>query len=278
MRLVIIANILLALTLISCEEPFVLDSQQAPPQVVIDAMIMDKAEYQHVTLKWSTDFYAKGKSPAITDAVVSVSDNEGHVYDFVHNPNNHADSAGIYIPVTPFAGVAGRTYNLKVKVGDDTYEASDKLANVIPIDSLAIKVDEDEKDDPEVEGRFYEILVFATEPKDEVNFYLFKFYRNDSLLYNNETDIYFSDDELLAESIDGVEGPLFYSKGDKAKVEAYSMSRIGYVYYNDLVNLLNGDSGGMFGPIPASPRSNLSNNALGFFHVGAVKQGEILIE
>jgi len=278
MRNLLILNIFLAVILMSCDEPYQITTKQAPPRVTIDGLLTDNASYQYVKLNWSTDFYTPGKSPAITDAIVSVSDDSGNVFNYVHNPANSADSAGVYIPENSFAGVIGKTYTLKVIVNGETYEASDKMTDVTPIDSITTKIDEDEKDDPEYEGRFYEILIFTKEPQDEKNFYLFKFFRNDSLLYANDTDIYYSDDELLAENIDGVEGPLFYSKGDRAKIEAYSMTRQGYVYYNDLSNLLNGDSGGMFGPIPSSPRTNLTNGALGFFQVGAVKKGEIIVE
>jgi hypothetical protein len=267
----------LSILFVSCEEPFQLDTQQAPPRVVIDGLVTDNPAYQHVTLKWSGGFYNNDEAVAIENAVVKVSDDAGNVFNFVHNPSNTADSSGIYIPETAFAGEIGKTYFLRVELDGQVYEGSDKMADVIPVDSLTVEPDEDEQEDPEVDGRFYEVLLFTKEPQNEKNFYLFKFYRNDSLTYDSETDIYFSDDELLAENIDGVEAPIYYSKGDRAKVEVFSMSRVGYVFYNDLFNLLNND-GGMFSPIPATPRSNLSNDALGFFHVGAVKTGEITID
>jgi hypothetical protein len=61
-------------------------------------------------------------------------------------------------------------------------------------------------------------------------------------------------------------------------VEVYSLSRVGYVYYNDLFSILNGDGGGMFGPIPAPPRTNLSNGAIGFFQVSAINISSTKIE
>lgn len=63
-----------------------------------------------------------------------------------------------------------------------------------------------------------------------------------------------------------------------ARVEIYSLSRNGYVLYNDLFLILNSDGGGMFGAIPSSPRTNLTNGALGFFQVSAVNEKELLIE
>jgi hypothetical protein len=146
------------------------------------------------------------------------------------------------------------------------------------MDSLRYRINEDEQDDPKTEGKFYELLMYTKEPQDQVNFYLFKFYRNDSLLTYSDTDIYYSDDKYLAEKIDGVESPIFYAPSDKGRVEMYSLSRVGYVFYNDLSTLLNNDGGGMFGPIPSTPRTNLSNGALGFFQVSAMNSIEIIVE
>jgi len=270
--------ILLALVLFACEEPVRLDITQTPSKVVIEGLITDVPGKQSVKITRTADFYSSGETPRITDAFVTVTDDQGQVIHFVHNPGYHADSAGIYLPAVPFTGQVGRTYHLNVQVGDDVYEAEDVLAPVIPIDSLGYRVNDLEQKDPAKPGRFYELLMFAHEPQDEKNFYLFKFYENDSLVFNVDSDIYYSDDELLAENIDGVPSPVFFSKNDDARVEIYSISRVGYVYYSDLWSLLNNDSGGMFGPIPASPRTNISNGALGFFQVSAMKTTAVKIE
>jgi hypothetical protein len=269
---------ILSLLLTSCEETVKLDLGQTPSKITIEGLVTNRWDYQYVKVKRSADFYSDGKTPRVTDANVTVTDNLGNVYTFVHNPRNNSDSVGTYVPQVRFQGVVGRTYTLNVDVDGKTYTAKDQLFRVTTIDSLTYKVNDREAKDPEVKGRIYNVLLFTKEPRNEKNFYYFKFFRNDSLTYQNDTDIYFSDDEFLGEAIDGVESPIFYSKGDKSRVEMYSTSRVGYVYFNDLSNLLNNDAGGMFGPIPASPRSNLSNGALGFFQVSAVDISELTIE
>jgi hypothetical protein len=268
----------IALVFVSCEEPISLDLRQTEPRVVIDGQVTDQPGRQRVKVTRSVGFYQNGLTPRITNAVVTVEDDLGNIVNFVHNPNQHADSAGIYLPEVPFTGTIGRTYTLKVQVDGTTYEATDRLNSVIPIDSLDYTVNEFQEEDPEEVGKIYEVLMYATEPQDENNFYLFKFYRNDSLTFFNNTDIYYSDDELLAEKINGVPSPVYYGMDDMAKVEVYSISRVGYVYFNDLWSILNNDGGGMFGPIPASPRTNLSNDALGFFQVSAMTSRTLKIE
>ena len=96
------------------------------------------------------------------------------------------------------------------------------------------------------------------------------------LEYANETDVYFSDDELIGENIDGIPLPVLYGPSDQARIEVFSLSRGAFVFYRDLQKLLAND-GGMFANPPANPRSNLSNGALGFFQVSAVQSGELVI-
>lgn len=267
-----------SVALMSCEETVQLDLKQTPSKIVIEGLVTNKPGFQSVKISRSADFYAPGKTPRVTGALVTVKDDLGEVITFIHNPNSHADSAGIYIPVTPFTGQVGRTYTLTVNTGEETYQATDKLFAVAPVDSLNYQINENEQVSPKEEGKVYELLIYMREPQEEKNFYLFKFYRNDTLIYYDETDIYYSDDELLAEEINGVTSPVYFALRDVGKVEVYSMSRFGYVYYNDLSAILNNDGGGMFGPIPASPRTNLSNGALGFFQVSAINSKYIRIE
>jgi len=261
----------------SCEKEVILDLDQTEPKVVIEAQVTNQPGYQFVKVTRTTDFYGSGATPRVTDAIVTVSDDEGNEFTFVHNPNNHADSAGIYLPSVPFTGVEGRVYTLLVEVDGEQFTATDRLLPVTPMDSLSYQVNELEAEDPLDPGQIYEVLMFAKEPQDEKNYYLFKFFRNDTLNLYNDTDIYYSDDELLAEEINGVQSPAYFKEGDNARVEMYSISRVGFVYYNDLWSLLNNDAGGMFGPIPASPRTNISNGALGFFQVSSVDISEIVI-
>lgn len=262
----------------ACEETTELDLRQTPAKIVIEGLVTDKPGYQSVKVSRSTHFYGSGRTPRVTNAVVTVSDDAGQTFAFIHNPSGHPDSLGIYLPEAGFAGEVGRTYTLSVEVDGEEYKGSDQLLSVIPIDSLEFRINEDEREDPKEAGKYYELLVYAREPQEEKNFYLFKYYRNDSLIFYSDTDIYYSDDVVLGENIDGVPSPVYYGPEDSARLEVYSLTRQGFIFYNDLYTILNNDGGGMFGPIPASPRSNLTNGALGFFQVSAIEEKETLVE
>jgi hypothetical protein len=261
----------------SCDEPVRLDVTQGESRVAIEGQVTNRAGQQYVKVSRSNGFYDSGKSPRITDANVQIKDDAGNQFPFVHNPRNYADSAGYYLPQVAFTGDVGRTYFLTVTVGDQIYEAQDEMVRVTTIDSLAYRIDEEEREDPEDEGKFYEVLIYAKEPQDTEDYYLFKFYRNDSLKLDFDTDIYFSDDETLGENIDGVGSPIYFAPGDKARCEIFSLSRSAFVFYSDLQSLLNND-GGLFSQPPANTRTNLSNGALGFFQASAMHVREIEIK
>lgn len=162
-------------------------------------------------------------------------------------------------------------------IGEASYEGSDVLRPVTRIDSLGSQINEEEEDDPNEEGKIYEVLLYAKEPQESTDYYLFKFYRNDSLKTYDDTDIYFADDEVLGEEIGGVASPVYYAPGDAARVEMYSLSRNGFVFYSDLQSLLQND-GGLFSQPPSNSRSNLSNGALGYFQTSALSVMEITIK
>jgi len=277
MRYPTITLILSSMIFWSCEKTVLLDLEQTDPKIVIEAVVTNQPGYQFVKVTRSGGFYDSGPTPRVTDATVSITDDLENEFVFIHNPNSHPDSSGYYLPSIPFKGEIGRTYRLFVSVDGEDYEAEDNLQSVTPIDSVLYQVNPDEKDDPKEEGKFYEVLLYAKEPQQTTDYYLFKFFRNDSLVLYNPSDIYFSDDKTLGEEINGVPSPVFYAPDDSARVEMYSLTRDGYVFYNDLVNLINND-GGMFSPPPANCRTNLSNGALGFFQVSAVEISGIRIK
>jgi hypothetical protein len=267
------------LILSACEKGIVLDLEQVDPKIVIEGLVTNNPRFQYVKISRNNGFYDSGAAPRVTNAVVTVADNLGNNIQFLHNPNNHKDSAGYYVPVPSFSGVVGRTYSLRVTLEGVVYEAQDRLNPVLSVDSLTSEIDPEEvenPEDPKDPDRVYVVKFYAKEPQNTVDYYLFTFFRNDTLVLENETDIYFSDDEILAENIEGVEAPGHYLLKDTVVVNTFSMSRQGFVFYSDLATLLNGD-GGMFSPPPANCRNNLSNGALGFFQVSAVRVDSIIV-
>jgi hypothetical protein len=265
-------------SLLACEETVKLDLKNSEPALIIEGLVTNELKNQYVRITKSAGFYDTSGVTVISDAVVSVTDGEV-TYTYEHNPDNNENNNGKYFSALPFAGQVGKTYSLLVEVGGNTYTASDVLYPVTSIDSLKVSFNQEEFNDPE-KGReeyYYEILFYAHEPQETEDFYLFKFYRNDTLVYDSETDVYFSDDDLLGEEINGIPAASFYKLGDIGKVEMYSISNTGFIYYNDLINLLKND-GGMFGSPPVNPRTNIKGGAFGYFQTSSIVSESILIE
>lgn len=271
-----LAFVLMMGAMLACEEPIRLDTDLNQEQVVVEGLITN-SDLNYVKLTKSRDFYSSGQAEGILSADVTVSDNMGNIRRYVHNPANEPGLEGVYLPEVPYTPAVGTTYTMSATVDGTTYMASETLLPVTKIDSLTVIVNEDEREDPDDEGRFYEVLFYAQEPQDRVDHYLFKFYRNGEIIKDSEEDIYIGEDEYIGEEIDDLPIAGFYALGDEVKVEMYSITREAFVYYNDLFNLINND-GGMFTPPPANPRSNVSNGALGYFQVSAIETDTIIIE
>jgi hypothetical protein len=262
---------LTVVTLFSCEEVIELDLEATPQKVVIEGLFTDRRGDQFVRISKTTDFYNSSALEVVNGAAVSVTSSDGEVFQFIEI------TSGYYVPSGKVSGEIGKSYKLSVSIGDQVYESEDQLLRVSDIDSLDYELTSDPTDEREEKGHFYDLLIYFQEPKETKDYYFFKFYRNDSLSYTNANDIYLTSDEALSESIKGFPAPVYYAENDTAYMEMYSLSRDGYLYFSDLTNLQFSD-GGLFGPVPANPRSNISNGALGFFQVSAVTAKEIILK
>ena len=264
-----------ALFFSACQETIQLDLSEIEPQIVIEGLITN-SDLNFIKVTKSRSFYESGQAEGVENATVTVSFNSVE-YVFEHNPENDAALKGVYAPPAGFTPTVGFVYELSVIVDGREYGSQEEMMPVTLIDSLTVEVNLDELEDPEEEGRVFEVFFFAQEPQDRIDHYLFKFYRNDTLYKDAEEDIYFAEDELLGEEIDNLPIAGFYAIDDTVKVEMYSITRDAFVYYSDVFNLINSD-GGMFSPPPANPRNNLSNGALGYFQVSAMDAMEIVVK
>lgn len=266
-----ISLLIILAALFSCEEAVKLDLKQTGQKIVIEGLVTTRANDNFVRLTRTRGFYEAGGVQSVTGATVTVSDDAGNVYTFMEPEEGH------YVPQTHFNGVVGRTYKLRVAIGQDIYEAEDKLVRVAEVDSVRSGPVDDPDDEQIDKGDLYNLKLYFKEPQDTRDYYLFKFYREGFLKVNDESDVYVISDEILDENIDGFPSPVSYKVNDKATMEMYSLSRNAYLYYSDLSNLLLSD-GGMFGPVPSNPRTNITNGALGLFQASAVVSVEHTIE
>jgi hypothetical protein len=261
-------------SIIACEEIIDLNINQAPSKIVIDALVSDDDTTHYVRITRSSDFNGNG-GENVADAIVDVSDDIGNLFSYTHNPEGVDSLNGFYYCDQKFAGRTNGVYQLNVNVDNQTYIAIDTLRPITSIDSLSIQVDPRADDDPKSEGEIYQILLYAHEPQESVDFYYFKFYR-DSLLDASD-NIFVFDDKILGGTLNGLPSPILFKEGELAAVEIYSLTREQFVYLTDLSSLMGSD-GGMFSPPPANPRTNISGGALGLFQVSGISRSSILVD
>jgi len=257
-----IGILLLALLCFSCEEIIKIDLEGTDPRIVIEGNISDRPGPYTVRLTKTTDYFAPDDYPAISGAIVIISDDQG-----ARDTLTEAE-AGIY-QTTALQGMYGRTYLLEVEAEGEKYTASATLPNLVEIDSIELEY--------YPETYYYEEAYWLhshfKDPIDTINFYRVRLFKNDTM----DKNIYVMDDKF----VDGNPVDLFiwgdaFSPGDTAILELFSMDEKVYDYFYTLANLLYSGGDGSYST-PANPNTNLSNDALGYFGAFSIASDTIII-
>jgi hypothetical protein len=259
----------LAFGLFACEQVIELELDGTEnPLPIVQAEVIDYPSYSYVLLSYSQDFYTPENPQGISNAEVTLRDDQGLNLRFVES----TDSAGYYLPENPdFVGEVGRTYSLEIRNGNETYTSTCKMPPVTAI------VDIKQEFQPESifreEG--YYLYFSATEPPETKDFYRWKVYENDTL-YNEPQDILLGDDEFVVDRIEDLELPYAFEAGDTVRLEMYGIDGDVFRFYNDMLNVIFND-GGLFSPPPYNPKGNVEG-ALGVFSAASMEYATVVIE
>jgi hypothetical protein len=153
------------------------------------------------------------------------------------------------LPGNDFRAVAGREYKITIEVDGNTITASDKLAQVSPIDS--IKVYPSQYGD----GIFLGIFTYGWETPGLGNYYLWDIYVNNTLLVDPQFLAFASDDWVDGNYITDLQIMTDFHDPNKPEerklnlndtvvVVQSSISEFAYNYYYQLLN--QASSGSMF--------------------------------
>jgi hypothetical protein len=252
----------------SCQQVLDVDLNGTDPKVVIEGLITDSTGPFTVKITMSADYYNAQTPPPVTGAMVIISDNFGMVDTLTEAFPGIYNTHNTKIP----KGIANATYVLTVESKGQTYSAISTLPSLSRIDSLGY-IYYPQREIGHQKG-FYP-RAYQNEPQNEVNFYMWKFYRNDTLL-NKPNEIWVADDKFVQGNVNGLEFPYVYQHQDTAKVEFYSITKEGYDFYVGLQAQLQND-GGFFSAPPANAKGNISNGALGFFQTSSLDVKKIVL-
>ncbi|MCC5921755.1 MAG: DUF4249 domain-containing protein [Cyclobacteriaceae bacterium] len=259
-------------TISSCRDIIDLELEEAEPRLVVEAMLLDDERAARVKLTRSNTYFTVDDFPVVTNAVVHISDEDGNRHELIYDENLEQFTN------TNLRAELGRSYLLHISSEWGEYTAENKAMPVGILDSLTQRF---VVGTPFQEEGYYLRFSGRTDP-NQVNYFRFKVYRNDTL-FNSRSDILVFSDRNIGNTIRNLQLNYAFQPDDVVKVEKYSLNRDIRDYFSELQSLLFND-GGLFSPPPVNPPSNIMRTradqleALGFFQVSQVIEETVVIE
>jgi hypothetical protein len=251
----------------SCTEKITINVGSTYVRFVVDGHIATDTTAYQITLTKTADYFYNAPSPKVVDAKVKLSDGDTTYTLLETEPGN----SGIYATSPSFYGKIGKTYTLSIQLADpiggsSNYSASCALVHVAHLDSTkAVFHSEFGKNGA------WEILAYAQDPPNEVNYYMFNLYRNGVLITDSIHKVRVSDDKLINGSyFDGAVLFLSNSRDDEKLVPGdritLVMSGITKEYFDFVQQVQeSGFNIPFFSGPPANIVGNISNGGVGFF-------------
>lgn len=250
----------LAFILTSCFQEVVdIDLSEIPRQLVIEGKITNEYTRHTVRIHRASANDDPYEFQKITDAEVSITDNEGT--EFVLEETE----SGIY-KTQPFYGIPGRHYRLHVKYGGLEFEAESYMPQPIELDSIKL--------DQVNNYNTYKLKCYFQDVPDVEEKALFKSISmnnnivREELLYNGS----YRDGNYI--ELDDFKWQ--YSRGNQVLVEVYSLNETSYNIYNQIQQRkdLSSDGtdidiGNLF-ELTSFNISNINNHAIGLFSAESV--------
>lgn len=246
-------NTLLAIATISifaassCTKVVNIDLNKSNPQYVVEAEVTSGNMPSTVHLTRSVNFSEANNYPAVTNAVVILSDDASNVDTLIQ------ETPGVY-KSEKIKGVAGRTYNLQILVDGKNLTATSKMPQAVNIDMLKMV------DQPSFGQQIKAPQVSFHEIKGVGNYYYFVVYRNGTRVRTLYIDNDLANDGTV---VDRVLPDLdsAYRAGENVTVNLQSISKEAYDYYFSLQQTI-----GQSSATPANPVTNINGgNVLGYF-------------
>lgn len=260
--------VLLALLAAACTEKINVKLDSTYTRVVVDGSIEADTGVYRVTVTKSADYFSNEPVPRVVNASLSLFD--GTNTFLLHE--TQMGISGIYETDTGFVGKTGSTYTLHVELaeaiaGHSSVEATTYLPTVTHLDSIGAVLH------PEWGKKgIWTIKLYAQEPGNEINYYLFNLYRNGVLMTDTITKKVVSDDKFYNGSyMNGVDVMYINNEHDWETIHPgdtimLQMSGITKEYFDFIDQVKqSGFNIPFFSGPPANVEGNITNGGIGFF-------------
>jgi hypothetical protein len=235
----------------SCQKVVSLNLSTAPPQLVIEGEITDGPGPYKIMISQSVAFYADNTYPAVSGAVVKISDDLGNTDSLKET------SPGVY-STSVLQGKPGATYSLAVTTQNKNYTAVSSMPFPVLLDSVTINVTSG------FGQQRMDAMVNFQDPAGITNYYQFVEYINGQPFPQNNfvLDDRLSDGKYI--SLVLRTDSSYISSGDDVRVDMYSIDENTYTYF---LELRQSSATGAFNATasPANPTTNIQGGALGYF-------------
>ncbi|PKL87317.1 MAG: hypothetical protein CVV23_15980 [Ignavibacteriae bacterium HGW-Ignavibacteriae-2] len=252
--------LIITVVLSSCSEDIIdIDLASFEKSIVIEGIISNQQGPYTVRISRIDNYFSDDISHTVSDATVIISDNEGNSESLTETePGNYVTSS--------FRGVPGRTYLLTVISEGKEYRASSKMP--LPIEFSSINSEY-------VIQNNYNLLLYIKDRKEIEEFGRIKIFKNGG--YKNEKmfqDQYSEGDVVLIKEKN-------FSRFDQVTIELITLEKNIYRYFEDLKDIeenKNSDAIEIIKLASGNPKSNITNNALGYFSAQTYKQYSYVIK
>jgi len=272
----------------SCVAPIDINTRNSEPVIVIYGQLTDEIDYQYIRITSSSPYFDNKINMVISDAKVMVTSSDGEEYMFI------SEKEGYYVSEKKFAARVGNTYYLTVNVDFDKdgvieiYEAETTILPIIPVDSLEVKP-------INIMGyNHYTLNIFMQEPSETEDYYLFRFFINDSISNNKISEFIVSDDRMYNGAyLSGIsiyyfedatgdspysdeERDYFVKSGDIIRLQILKIEKGYYHFINECISEKYGENP-FFGGPPSNIATNMSNGAIGYFTGFCMQEKEAMV-
>ncbi|EOR96558.1 hypothetical protein ADIARSV_0189 [Arcticibacter svalbardensis MN12-7] len=269
-----IGILLIALSLNSCEDVVDVNIASENHVLVVEGSLTNLRENQYVKLYYTNPVLSDGSYEVVTKAILTLKDN-------LKNVEILKESSPGWYQISTIKGREGRTYTLNIKTTDGTYEAISTMPRLtMTPDTVQFKYEMKSIVYPD-EG--YYPVINGRELEGIGDFSQFKIFKNNKFLNKaNEINL-FKDEYVDGNYISNYELDIdsAFVSGDLIRVEAWSLTKENYVFWDDIQTQLN-NSGIFATPLP-NAHSNIfkitqeSKDVTGFFGTSMVKSVQKLI-
>ncbi|MEI6884205.1 MAG: DUF4249 domain-containing protein [Bacteroidota bacterium] len=187
-------SVLLLFVVASCTERIDVKLDESYTRLIIDGSITTDLAPSVVTLTKSSGYFSNAPSPKVTGATVTLFDGTT-LYQLTETVPG---KSGMYSSRDPLPGKAGKEYTLHVEMpeaisGHTSYEAACILNPVASIDSVTVTFHPDWGN-----NGIWSINLYAQEPGNQENFYLFNWFRNGVPMSDSIQEKIVMDDKFIS--------------------------------------------------------------------------------